>query len=488
MTDEAAGLEQAGLAEASAWLAAQADRIISTHVADVFLIGPHAYKLKKSVDYGYLDFSTRAKRAWAVDRELALNRRTAPDVYLGACWIVRGPEGLAFDGPGEPLERVLRMRRFDPAAVLSNAPETVEGAFAEALGRQIAKVHAAAPVDPAGAAAGLGYVIGSNASQLGALAADLGADKTSALLAATEAEFDRLASLLDARGGDGQVRLCHGDLHLGNIMAEQGRAVLFDCIEFNDRLAQIDVLYDLAFLLMDLLHRGQTEGANRVLNGYLDQAARAFGDAPLEGLAILPLCMAVRAAVRCHVSAHMGQMDEARAYLDAALGHLAPGPVSLTAVGGLSGSGKSTLARRLAPTLGRPPGAVVLRSDEIRKRLWGRAPTERLPPEAYGPGTSETVYGQMLREARLALHAGQAVTLDAVFLRPTERAAAEALARDTRAPFQGYWLETPPEVMAARLAARRGDASDADQTVLDAQRGCDPGEIGWTRVQPSSSS
>lgn len=450
--------------------------MIETHIGQVFLIGAHAFKLKKAVNFGYLDFSTREQRAWAIGRELDLNRRAAPDIYQAVQWITRQEGHLALDGPGERLEAVLKMRRFDPEAVLSNRPDIVQGDFAEGLGRDVARFHAGAQIQQG---AGLGYVIRSNAEHLRALAADLGAEAVADLIARTDAEFERLHPLLDARAAAGQRRDCHGDLHLGNILAEDARAVLFDCIEFNDALSRIDVLYDLAFLLMDLIHRGQDPGANRVLNGYLDEAARAFGQAPFEGLAALPLFLSVRATVRTHVSAHMGQLDEARAYLAAALGHLEPGAVSLTAVGGLSGSGKSTLARALAPGIGAPPGAVVLRSDEIRKRLWGRAPAERLPMEAYAAGQSEHVYGQMLREAGLILTADRAVVLDAVFLRPDEREAAEHLARTVGIPFDGVWLQASPQVMAARIEARTGDASDADRRVLDEQLARDPGPITW---------
>ena len=473
--------EDVGLAQASAWLAAQADRVIETHIGQVFLIGEHAFKLKKAVNFGYLDFSTREARACAVGRELELNHRTAPDIYQAVQWVTRDGGRLALDGPGERLEAVLKMRRFDPDAVLSNRPHAVQGAFAEDLGRQVARFHAAAQIQPGGADS-LGYVIASNAEHLRALAADLGAAGVDALIAKTQVAFARLAPLLDARGADGQMRDCHGDLHLGNILAENGSAVLFDCIEFNDRLSRIDVLYDLAFLLMDLAHRGQDAGANRVLNGYLDEAARAFGEAPLRGLAALPLFLSVRACVRAHVSAQMGGIDEARGYLVAALRHLEPSFASLTAVGGLSGSGKSTFARALAPNLGSPPGAVLLRSDDIRKRLWGVSPTDRLPAEAYGPGQSEGVYGQMLHEAELVLTAGRAVVLDAVFLKPAERTAAEDLARRVGVAFDGVWLQASPEVMAARIESRKGDASDADRRVLEEQLGRDPGQIAWRKI------
>jgi aminoglycoside phosphotransferase family enzyme/predicted kinase len=467
-----------------AFLRAKADRVIETHIAAVFLVGERAYKLKRAVDLGFLDFSTRDRRRWAIRRELDFNRRTAPDIYLDVAEVVRRPDGaLAFDGPGDPLESVLVMRRFDPEAVLSNAPDRVQGDFAETLGRQVADLHASAEVRPGGSGS-LAYVIDSNAGHLRRLAPVLGSERVEALLAATDAEFERRKALLDARGAAGQVRRCHGDLHLGNILEEGGRAIPFDCIEFNDTLSEIDVLYDIAFLLMDLGFRGQLGGANRVLNGYLDQAARSFGEAALEGLAVLPLFMSVRAAVRAHVNAHNGDAQSARAYVEAALLHLHWPKPELRAVGGLSGSGKSTFARKTAPGLGAPPGAVILRSDEIRKRLWGRTPTEPLPPEAYAEGQSERVYGIMMREAGLVLAAGRPVILDAVFLKHAERMAAECLAKSADVAFEGAWLDVPAEIMKQRLAARTGDASDADARVLDQQLQRDPGEIAWPRRFP----
>jgi predicted kinase len=190
--------------------------------------------------------------------------------------------------------------------------------------------------------------------------------------------------------------------------------------------------------------------------------------------------MSVRAAVRVHVNAHNGDHEIARAYVEAAIRHLSWPRPELRAVGGLSGSGKSTFARALAPKLGAPPGAVILRSDEIRKRLWGRKPAEALPPEAYAEGQSERVYGVMLREAGLVLMAERPAILDAVFLKPAERAAAQAAAEAAGVTFEGVWLQASPDVMADRISGRSGDASDADVRVLEQQLRRDPGPMDWT--------
>ena len=457
------------------------ERLIETPISWVFLYADRALKLKKPVDFGFLDFTSLDKRRWAAERELEFNRATAPDLYRAVHAVVRRPGGaLALGGDGEIVEWALEMARFDETAVLAEQPGVVAGDFAEALGRQIARMHLGAPAGRrGGGAAGLRYVADSNASHLRHLSDRLGSQAVERLIADTEAAILARAGLLDERAGQGLARCCHGDLHLGNIVLREGRPVPFDCIEFNDALSEIDVLYDLAFLLMDLGFRGQAEGANRVLNGWLDQAARGFSGL-WSGLACLGLFQSVRAGVRAHVSGHAGDFATARRYLAAAQAHLeAPAP-RLTAVGGLSGSGKSTFARALAPSMAPPPGAVVLRSDEIRKRLWRRSPTEQLPPDAYTKEMSARVYAEMLKAARACLAAGWPVILDAVFLRQSERTAAEALAARARVGFEGVWLQADPDVMRARVATRRGDASDADVQVLELQLSQHPGEIAWT--------
>ncbi len=473
----------------NAWLragaggAAPCESVIETSISWIFLFGDRALKLKKPVNLGFLDFTSAPKRRWACDRELTFNLATAPNIYRCVRAITRDETGaLAFDGVGEVVEWALEMRRFDETAVLSNRLAEIDGAFAEALGRDVARFHVQSSLAPdSGGAEGLAYVLRSNTNLLRSEIADLGMGPVERLLAATDAAFAAVAPLLDWRLSQGFVRCCHGDLHLGNILLESGAPILFDCIEFNDGLREIDVLYDVAFLLMDLSFRGAPEAANRVLNGWLDEAARGFDAALWEGLAALPLFQSVRAAVRAHVNALEGRREESASYLAAAQAYLDPSPPVLIAVGGLSGSGKSTLARALAPRLGSPPGAIVLRSDEVRKRLWKRDPTDRLPTSAYTREASDAVYDEMFAIARTCLVAGRAVIVDAVFLTNEERARVGQLASNIGVAFHGVWLEGPPEILQSRIAGRENDASDADAGVLDIQLGVDPGQITWLR-------
>jgi len=274
------------------------------------------------------------------------------------------------------------------------------------------------------------------------------------------------------------VRRGHGDLHLGNLCLREGRPTLFDALEFDEALARIDVGYDLAFLLMDLDLRLGRAAASRVLNRYVART----GDAGL--VAGLPLWLSLRAMIRAHVEAARGR--DSGALLAAALAHLEHRPARLVAIGGLQGTGKSTLARALAPALGRCPGALVLRTDEARKRRFGIAPEARLPPEAYGEAVSAAVHDEVFAMAATALAAGQAVVLDAVFLDPVLRARAAAVARDAGLPFDGLWLDAPIEVLRARIAARRDDASDATEAVLLRAAAVDPGPIDWHRIDATA--
>jgi hypothetical protein len=375
------------------------------------------------------------------------------------------------------------MRRFDDGAVLSNDPSAIDGDMAETLGRTIAGFHAAAPLRPQGGWSAMEFTVSSNAHLLRDLKGKLEHERVELMVGLTQAEFERQSPLLKARTAAGFARRCHGDLHLANILVENGKPVLFDCIEFNDLLSDLDVQYDLAFLLMDLDFRSRRDAGVRVLSAYLDEAARSFPDALWDGLAALPLMLSVRAGVRAHVSAHAGDLDLSHAYVEAAIGHLSPAPPALAAVGGFSGTGKTTFARAIAPGLGRAPGAVVLRTDEARKRLAGAGPVDRLAPETYTAEFYAKVYETVFETARAVLKAGQAVVLDATFTEPALRARAETLAAECHVPFLGVWLEAPAVVLEARVAARTGDASDATLKVLHDQIARHGGEaVSWPKV------
>lgn len=455
-----------------------ADQVIETSCATVVLKGAKAYKIKKSVDYGFLDFTSAEKRRAALLRELRFNQRMAADIYLGV-------EDIAG-------ESVLVMRRFDTKGVLgeqSNAdPDwTPDLELMHDLGQTIARFHAGSEIcRDVEHVNNIKYVIDSNRRNIDAFRKDLGESVVDAYDAAIHAHYAAVEADVEKRFDDGHVRHCHGDLHLGNILVENEKPVLFDCIEFNDRLSQIDVLYDLAFLLMDLWVRGHYDAANRVLNTWLDQSARLEDDAAgvYAGLKLLPLYMSMRAGVRCHVNAnyvgeaHYG-MDKAKMYLEAARRFLDLAPASMTAIGGLSGSGKSTRARQLAPLTGRAPGAVVLRSDEIRKRLWACPEYEALPKEAYTPDENARVYGHMFDLAERVLDAGQAVSLDATFRESRWRGAAEAVAASAGVAFVGRWLDLPVEVRRARVEARRNDVSDATPRIVAAQGDIDKSTLSW---------
>ncbi|MCR5878785.1 bifunctional aminoglycoside phosphotransferase/ATP-binding protein [Phenylobacterium sp. J367] len=473
-------------AEVVRWLAARTSAPIETAISRVFLGTDVAYKLKRHVSLSYVEFGTPERRHWALERELSFNARTC-DIYRRLVPITRAADGgLEWDGAGEVVDYALEMRRFDDAAVLAKTPQAVDGALAERLGRTIAGFHLQAPLKPEGGLTALAFTIGSNAQLLRELAPELGTERVEALVEATEAELERQAPLLARRSATGFARQCHGDLHLGNILVEGGEPVLFDCIEFNDLLSDIDVQYDLAFLLMDLDFRDRRDAAVRVHSAYLDEAARGFPPALWEGLAALPLMLSVRAGVRAHVSVHSGDVETARRYVDAGIAHLSPPPPRLLAVGGLSGSGKSTFGRAVAGRIGASPGAVVLRTDEIRKRLLNIPPTQPLGREHYTPAAQGQVYDAMIADARAMLAAGRSVVLDASFMDGGLRDRVAQLARDAGVPFDGVWLDAPAHVLEARVAARTGDASDANVDVLRGQleRAGDL-EVEWTHVDAS---
>lgn len=458
--------------EVAAWFAARAEKVIPTTIARVFLEGDTAWKTKRRIALSYVDFSTPEKRLRALERELEFNAPVAPGLYRAVRRVTRKADGgLELDGPGAVVDHVLEMARFADEDVLAADPERINGVLADRLGRMVARAHAAAPLKETGGAASLRFTIGSNAQLIADGAERLGRDLAEPLVQLTQAEYDRQAALLERRTLEGFSRRCHGDLHLGNILSQDGQPTPFDCIEFNDQLSDIDVQYDLAFLIMDLCFRGRADAAVRALSAYLDEAGRTLPAGLTEGLAALPLMLSVRAAVRAHVAlyADPADIDLARAYAQAAIDFLNPKPARLVAVGGLSGSGKSTIARLIAPSLGAAPGAVVLRTDEIRKRLWGAPADAVLPPDAYAPALDDATHAALAEAALSLLRAGRAVVLDATFRDPARRRMAEAIAVQAGVAFDGAWMTAPPEVLIARVARRAGDASDATVEVVRAQ-------------------
>jgi aminoglycoside phosphotransferase family enzyme/predicted kinase len=469
---------------------------IDTHAASVFLAGARAFKVKRAVRFPFLDYSTLERRKRACEAELEVNRPFAPEIYRRVVAITRERDGrLALDGAGAPVEWAVEMRRFDERATLDHLADAgrIDDALADALGRAAAAAHAGAPVvDAKPWIRALAGYIEEHVAAFAEMPGLFAPDESDALARASRAAYARIHPLLVERAHRGLVRRIHGDLHLGNIVLLEGSPVLFDAIEFSPLIASGDVLYDLAFLLMDLAERELEAAANIVLNRYL-LATKRVED--LDALAALPFFLSMRAAIRAKVTAarlkrpaadDTGAIAHAaHKYFDLARRVISPAPAVLIAVGGLSGTGKSALARSLAPKIGAVPGAVVLRSDIERKALFGKDEHERLPDEAYAPAVTARVYATIADNARRAVSAGHCAIADAVFAKPQERALLEQSAQALGVPFRGLFLEADLATRIARVGGRSRDASDADAAVARTQESYDLGAVGWTRVDAS---
>lgn len=462
---------------------------VDTHAAHVFLAGERAYKLKRPVALSVLDFTTFEARKDALDAELRLNRRTAPDLYLEVGAITREAGGFALDGGGEPVEPVLVMRRFEQSERLDRIADRgpLAADLVARLGAFVAWFHdeaAAVRADQGGASAMAEVVRGNREDLEAAPAGTFDPALVAAVDEAARTALDRHGALLDRRRAHGFVRHCHGDLHLANIVTLGERVVPFDCVEFSEAIACCDTMYDLAFLLMDLVERDQRPAAWRVLDAYL-HARR-----DIDGLKLLPLFMAVRATIRAKVTA-LGiaaaadpavATSKARHYLAQAKAFLPSPKARVVAVGGRSGTGKTTLARVLAPVLDPAPGALLVRSDIERKRLAGVSETTRLDRGAYSPERRAACSREVCRVTAMALAAGWSVVVDAVHHSAAEREAVEKTALEAGARFDGLWLEAGAALLVERVTARSGDASDADAATVRTQLATDPGTIGWRRV------
>ena len=467
---------------------------IDTHAASVFLAGDRALKVKRAVRFPFLDYSTLGKRKHACEAELAVNAPYAPAIYRGVVAITRDASGkLAIGGAGVPVEWAVAMRRFDEKRTLDHVAGEIDEALADALGRAVADAHAKARAVKAEAwITALGSYIDEHAETFRHYPDIFPAAEIEALARASRASYDRIAPLLRERGRQGFVRRIHGDLHLGNIALIDGKPVLFDAIEFSDIIASGDVLYDLAFLLMDLLERALKPAANIAFNRYLMQTRRVED---LDALAALPFFLSMRAAIRARVTAPRLEQAEAdkrpslahtaRAYFDFAEQAIAPPAPAFIAVGGLSGTGKSKLARMLAPDIGPMPGAVIVRSDVERKSLFGIEETEKLPPDAYTEAVTARVYAALADKARRVATAGHSVIVDAVLARPDERAAIADAAKSANLALRGLFLTADTETRVSRVGSRVRDASDADATVAQEQERYDLGRLDWKRVDAS---
>ncbi len=482
------------LGDARAYGLAGPVKRIDTQGAVVFLAGDDVYKVRRAIRLPFLDFSTLEKRRIACEAEIEVNRENAPRIYLDVAPITRQGETLAIGGAGEVVEWATHMRRFDENATLDKIAERggLTSDFVRKLAHAIRLSHERAPTrDGERATRSLSTYLDQNEAVFAARTDLFDPARAAELTREAREALAAVRPLLIARGEHSYVRRCHGDLHLRNIAVVDGEPVLFDAIEFDPDIATGDILYDLAFALMDLWERDLRPAANLLLASYL-----SLGDeAQFSGLAALPIFMSIRAAIRAKVEAaniaHLTgaeqarEREAARRYFLFAEAFLKPAPARLVAVGGLSGTGKSTLAAALAPEIGRAPGAILLRSDVERKHLFAVEETMRLPDEAYGEAASRETYTRLARKAGLALRAGHSVVIDAVHSHAREREAAARVAADLGVAFTGLWLEAPLAIRLRRVGVRARDASDADARIVATQMAAPLAETGWSELDAS---
>ena len=456
--------------------------VIETHISIVLLTGHYAYKFKKPVNFGFLDFSTLARRKHFCEEELRLNHRLAPELYLEVVSISTGPK---LGGDGEVIEYAVRMREFEQASQFDHMLDTgrLAPAHIDALGLRIAKFHTAAAVAGVDSAYGTPLAIQApvdeNFSQI--LDCVSGASEQPQLESLrnwTGETFRKLQSTLQARKDDGFIRECHGDLHLHNIALVDDEPVAFDCIEFNDNLRWIDVISEVAFMVMDLDHRGQPGLASRFLNVWLEQT----GD--YAGVSLLRYYLVYRAMVRAKVDclrAHQADIDDAtretilrdyHAYLSLAGRYTRPPTPALLLMHGLSGSGKTYVSQSLLEKL----PAIRVRSDIERKRLHGLAADAQtgsgIKQGIYGHVASERTYQHLKSLAGSLLDAGHNVIVDATFLQLSQLEAFVELADARSIRCTIIDCQTPEPELRKRITARedeRRDASEAGIEVLENQ-------------------
>lgn len=456
-------------------------RLIETHISWVLLAGCYAYKIKKAVNLGFLDFTDLAKRRFYCEEEIRLNQRLAPQLYLDVVAIGGSPAHPRI-GTSPPFEHAVRMRRFAPARQMDRllARAQVTNSHIDQLSATVAHFHTGLPPAPADSAFATPDCLHSaamqNFEQLLPLleSTDLGLLKN--LRAFIEEEYAACIPLFESRRQKGYIRECHGDLHAGNIVLLDGKLTPFDGIEFNARFRWIDTMSEIAFLVMDLLHHGRADLAYRFLNGYLELT----GD--YEGAGALRFYLAYRAMVRAKVNmirAHQPDMpppeiEHAKAachsYLTLAANCLKKRQAALIIMHGLPGCGKTTVSQIALERL----QAVRIRSDVERKRLSGLMPMQASHSQSgagiYTPEATIRTYKQLYKLARELLHAGFPVIVDAAFLKHDERARFQALALDLDIPFTILSVRADTSILRQRILQRQDkayDASEADLEVLE---------------------
>lgn len=446
-------------------------QLIQTHISWVCLAGEFAYKIKKPVDFGFLDFSTLAKRKALCTAEFELNRRFAPDLYLGVVPIVSNNGALSVGGTGEAIEWAVQMRRFPQQDQLDErlAKEALATTDLTVFAVQLAAIHAGlpqVPPDDFGSADAVWRPIAENFLQIASTSLQArAAESISAIDAWSRLKHHGLPLILDGRRANGFVRECHGDLHLSNLVDLDGHIVAFDCIEFSAGLRWIDVISDVAFLLMDLECRSRPDLAAAFIDAYL----AASGD--YHGAALLGFYKVYRSMVRAKVAAlqHDGGSGEPDVLLERFDRHIAyaesivNGPATVMYLTcGVSGSGKSWLSERLVPLL----AAIRIRSDVERKRMFAGETVD------YSAGAIANIYDHLLDAAAAVVRGGTSVIVDATFVDATQRSRFADLATSLGVPLRIIYTTAPREVLEARVIerTRRGlDPSDADIHVLAQQ-------------------
>ena len=453
-------------------------QLIQTHVSYVLLTGDYAYKLKKPVNFGFLDYSTIAKRQHFCQEELRLNQRCAKELYLEVLPIAEVGDRFQLSGSGEVADYTLKMRQFPQEGLLANLYE--QGKLSEpllqTLAQTIAQFHAITATNDHirafGEPARVREAIDENFEQT---AQYIGTAQTQVQFDATRAYNDRLFSeqsdLFRARMQSNHIRECHGDLHLDNICLWDDKLWLFDCIEFNEPFRFVDVMYDIAYVIRDLEARDRVDLSTLFLNAYTEQT----GD--WEGLQVLPFYVNRQAYVRAKIVSFLlddpavpaadkqkAQETAARFYRLAAQ-YSQPRQGQITLMCGLSGSGKSTTARQLAGQT----GAVHIRSDAVRKHL-GNVPLEqRGGDELYSPEMTQRTYDRLLHLGITLAQQGYSVILDAKYDRQALREAAITAAAQHQFPLHILHCDAPLEVLRDRLQKRTGDIADATADLLPKQ-------------------